>query len=83
MSELTIPSAAPDAAGDTPLDGYVLPGMNDGYTAQLGNLYWHAGKRAVAVRIGPHRLNHPGIPHGGMLATLADSAIGYVLNRQA
>lgn len=51
MSELTIPSAAPDAAGDTPLDGYVPPGMNDGYTAQLGNLYWHAGKRAVAVHI--------------------------------
>lgn len=35
----------------------------------------------LAMRIAEKHLNLRGIAHGGLLATLADSALGYVLNR--
>ncbi|AKJ30247.1 PaaI family thioesterase [Caldimonas brevitalea] len=38
------------------------------------------GTPVLAMRMLPQHLNLRGIVHGGLLATLADSALGYVLN---
>src|SRR5687768_8958257 len=35
-----------------------------------------AGGVIIALRVGPHHANMRGIAHGGMLVTLADSALG-------
>ncbi|WP_119157156.1 PaaI family thioesterase [Caldimonas tepidiphila] len=39
------------------------------------------GPPVLAMRIADKHLNLRGIAHGGLLATLADTALGYVLNR--
>ncbi|TCW84081.1 PaaI family thioesterase [Burkholderia sp. SRS-46] len=74
--------AAPCApAGDAPPDGFEALAAHGGFIARVGTLYWHPQRRIVGIRIGEHHLNHLGMPHGGMLATLADTAIGLVINR--
>ncbi|WP_152603437.1 MULTISPECIES: PaaI family thioesterase [Burkholderia] len=83
MNEPVSRPAPPDAVDDTPPDGFVRMATNGGFTAQLGTLYWHAERRAVGIRLGACHLNHLSIPHGGLLATLADTAIGIVLNRES
>ncbi len=51
----------------------------DGYMGHFGQLYVDVPRRTLAVRVGEHHLNNLGIPHGGMLATLADTAIGMMM----
>ncbi|MDF3838265.1 PaaI family thioesterase [Cupriavidus basilensis] len=79
MAEANQPAGA--RAGDA---GTVPPGFEamrtvSGFLAHLGQLYVDSERRAVGIRIGPHHLNPLGIPHGGMLATLADTAIGMMM----
>ncbi|WP_236597222.1 PaaI family thioesterase [Paraburkholderia hiiakae] len=50
-----------------------------GFMAQFGPLYQHDATHAIGLRVEAHHLNHLGIAHGGMLATLVDSAIGIVM----
>lgn len=50
-----------------------------GFMAQFGTLYQHDTTHAIGLRVEAHHLNHLGIAHGGMLATLVDSAIGIVM----
>ncbi|NMV38073.1 PaaI family thioesterase [Ralstonia insidiosa] len=83
MSELVGPSASTISPDDAPPEGFVLLQATRGFIAQLGNLYWHAEKRAMGLRIEARHLNRLGVPHGGMLATVADTAIGIALNRHS
>lgn len=47
--------------------------------ANFGELYVHEERRTLGVRIDESHLNPLGMPHGGMLATLADTAIGAMM----
>jgi len=51
------------------------------YLSQFGPLYWKKadGAMVIALRVDQRHTNSRGIAHGGMLATLADSALGIVL----
>ncbi|WP_432262151.1 PaaI family thioesterase [Cupriavidus sp. TMH.W2] len=73
--------AEPGAAGgaDVP-QGFVPLRRMSGYMAGFGQLYLHAERRTLAVRIDENHLNNLGIPHGGMLATLADTAVGMMMS---
>ncbi len=49
----------------------------------VGPVYTHAhpaGTVIVALRVAPHHLNMQGVTHGGMLTTLADTALGINLS---
>lgn len=83
MSELAGPSASAISTDDAPPDGFALLQTTGGFIAQLGKLYWHEEKRAIGLRIEARHLNRLGVPHGGMLATIADTAIGIALNRHS
>ncbi len=50
-----------------------------GFMADFGRLYQHETTHAIGVRVDARHLNNLGIAHGGMLATLVDSAIGIVM----
>jgi uncharacterized protein (TIGR00369 family) len=53
------------------------------YFRQMGPVYTRqsdAGTAIVALRVAPNHLNIQGISHGGMLTTLADSALGMNLS---
>lgn len=57
---------------------------SDSFVAQCGPMYVRQpdkGPPVLALRIAHKHLNLRGIAHGGLLVTLADSALGYVLNR--
>lgn len=51
------------------------------YLTQLGPFHWKKadGKLVIGLRIEDRHTNTRGIVHGGMLVTLADSALGIVL----
>lgn len=51
------------------------------YLSQLGPFHWKKadGRLIVGLRIEERHTNTRGIVHGGMLVTLADSALGIVL----
>ncbi|WP_265919697.1 PaaI family thioesterase [Cupriavidus nantongensis] len=77
---LTRAITAPAEAGADVPEGFVPLRRMSGYMAGFGQLYLHAGRRTLAVRIDENHLNNLGIPHGGMLATLADTAIGMMMS---
>ena len=56
---------------------------NSRFLSSLGPLYAKAEGSAVVIglRIGERHLNTRGVAHGGMLLTLADSALGIVIAR--
>ncbi len=66
-----------------PAEGFTLLTPTGPFMSGLGPLYFRpSGKQAViAVRIARRHLNRRGIAHGGMLAALADSAMGMNLGR--
>jgi len=78
-----IADAAPEAPADDPPEGFIALRGTSGFLAHLGQLYVNPPRRAVGIRIGPQHLNPLGIPHGGMLATLADTAIGMMMSLEA
>jgi len=75
----TYDNAAAGAAAETVPEGFVALRELDGYMGHFGQLYADLPRRTLAVRVGKHHLNNLGIPHGGMLATLADTAIGMMM----
>ncbi|SPC14411.1 PaaI family thioesterase [Cupriavidus taiwanensis] len=77
---LTRAIAAPAEAGTDVPEGFIPLRRMSGYMAGFGQLYLHAARRTLAVRIDESHLNNLGIPHGGMLATLADTAIGMMMS---
>jgi uncharacterized protein (TIGR00369 family) len=74
-----ISAAIPTPDAGVP-EGFVALRKLGGYMANFGQLYLHAEHRTLAVRIDESHLNNLGIPHGGMLATLADTAIGMMMS---
>ena len=61
-------------------DGFVpLAAPNPGFVRQCGNFHFNAERCAVATRVASHHLNSLAIAHGGLLATLADTAFGVVI----
>jgi uncharacterized protein (TIGR00369 family) len=81
MTQSASLAASPVSPADDPPDGFERLPAHSGFIAHFGTLYWHPQRRIVGIRIGERHLNHLGVPHGGMLATLADTAIGLVINR--
>jgi len=53
------------------------------HLADLGALYRRRDGHALALRLAPAHTNMHDIAHGGLLATLADSALGYCISQQA
>jgi uncharacterized protein (TIGR00369 family) len=74
-----LPGAGGADATDAVPPGFKPTRATSGFLAHLGQLYVDSERRAVGLRIGKHHLNPLGIPHGGMLATLADTAIGMMM----
>jgi acyl-coenzyme A thioesterase 13 len=60
---------------------HALERFNSPFLSSLGPLYVkeEGGAMAIAMRIEEGHLNTRGVAHGGMLVTLADSALGIVL----
>ncbi len=75
---MTLPCAS--GAGALP-EGFALIGAGPGFVRLCGDFYIHAEQPIVAALIAPEHLNPFGIAHGGMLVTLADSAMNAVLRR--
>ena len=64
-------------------EGYKLINRGGPFIAMLGPLYYKTqepGCSIIALRIEDKHLNIRGIAHGGMLVTLADSALGIALS---
>ena len=64
-------------------DGFKLINRGGPFIAMLGPLYYkkqEQGCSIIALRIEDKHLNIRGIAHGGMLVTLADSALGIALS---
>ncbi len=53
------------------------------HLAELGALYRHSADSLLAMRVGQAHTNMHAIAHGGLLATLADSALGFTIAQQA
>ncbi len=67
-----------DAAAGVP-DGFKRLNVTEGYLARLGPLYARRageGRAVIGLRVTADHLNGNGVTHGGMLTTLADSALG-------
>lgn len=62
--------------------GFVGLRKMGGYLANFGQLYINMERRTLAIRIDESHLNLLGISHGGMLATLADTAIGIMMSAE-
>lgn len=76
----TPPPSPPDTTdADAPPPGFAPLRVGGPYFRQLGTVYSRpadAGGVVVALRVTERHLNIQGITHGGMLATLADGALG-------
>src|SRR5690606_19244758 len=53
------------------------------HLADLGAFYRRTDSNVLAVRVAEPHTNMHNIAHGGLLATLADSALGYCIVQQA
>lgn len=67
-------------------EGFVNANLLEGFLEHVGPLYAKPGADSkapfvLAFRAGPQHINRHGVVHGGMLATLADTAIGANLMR--
>jgi len=72
-------TAGPDA--DAPPGFTLLPSST--FVKTCGGLYIDPSRDLLAARIRPEHLNPLEIAHGGFLATLADTAFGWVLKQAA
>jgi len=66
-----------------PAEGFLPVESTGPFMATLGPLYYRPveGGVIIALRVAEKHLNRRGIAHGGMLVTLADSAMGMNLAR--
>ncbi len=84
-------SPDPSPAGGAPVaaeepavpEGFVPLRQGGSFLGMLGPLWFRKvdGQPVIALRIEEKHLNVRGIAHGGMLVTLADSALGIALSR--
>lgn len=68
---------------DAPPPGFAPLPLRSGYMGQFGALYFDAARGVIGTRVDERHLNNLDIAHGGMLATLADTAIGAAMMRAA
>lgn len=52
------------------------------YVAEIGNLYQTDAGNVLALRVQELHTNMHNIAHGGLLATLADCALGYYIGKE-
>ncbi|TDF80757.1 PaaI family thioesterase [Pseudomonas sp. H9] len=71
---------APTPCTDTPPDGF-QPMPSQGFVAHCW-LYQHTESGILGTRIRAEHLNPLNIAHGGLLATLADTALGRAIFKQ-
>ena len=70
------------AAHDVAPEGFEEVMPVGGFVRMTGPFYLHARLPILALRIGPQHLNVLRIGHGGLLATLVDTAFGAVMKRE-
>ncbi|GCB03291.1 PaaI family thioesterase [Ralstonia sp. SET104] len=65
--------------------GFVLLNKPSPFLTMLGPVYAHGmgASMVMGFHVGPHHLNRRGILHGGVVASLADAALGYCLAEPA
>jgi uncharacterized protein (TIGR00369 family) len=75
------PDAAPARAASQPPEGFAPHSRTSPFVELIGPLYsqGHGMDLRLALRIDSRHLNGTGTVHGGVLATLADLAIGYAV----
>jgi len=61
--------------------GYQRLDAPPGFVRHTGGFHVHAQRPVLGLRIGAEHLNSICIAHGGLLATLADTAFGVLLKR--
>ena len=72
-----------DASQRAVPDGFVPLGRRDpSFISLCGNFHFDAARCVLATRIAEDHLNPIGIAHGGMLATLVDTAFGAALRHK-
>jgi len=74
----------PTAAISHPPPGYAIAPLDEGFLNLVGPLYGaqdRDGVWVIALMAGAQHANRYGVVHGGLLATLADVAIGMNLSR--
>jgi acyl-coenzyme A thioesterase 13 len=69
-------------ATDIP-DGYRPLAPMAGFMVGIGTLYQHESTHVFGIRVQTRHLNNLNVAHGGMLATIADSAIGFAMLQSA
>lgn len=72
-------ASAPAASDDVPPGYQVLVRRSNSFIGLIGPLYTkklETGRVLLALRVAEKHLNIQGVAHGGMLSTLADSALG-------
>jgi acyl-coenzyme A thioesterase 13 len=83
-TELTLTAMTEDAdAHDAPPAGFKALPVRSGYMGHFGALYFDEARGVIGTRVSARHLNNLDIAHGGMLATLADTAIGAAMIRAA
>jgi acyl-coenzyme A thioesterase 13 len=73
-------SGLPDADDARPPGFRPIP-VTSGFMGQFGMLYFDEVRSVIGMRVDARHLNNLDIAHGGMLATLADTALGAVMLR--
>lgn len=76
---MTAPYAISETAEPGIPEGFRRLEAGGPYVRQLGPIYTRAGEGGttiVALRVANHNLNTQSVAHGGMLTTLADTALG-------
>lgn len=63
-------------------EGFRVVPAPPGFVREVGPFHLHDTRPVLALRIAAGHLNSLGIAHGGLLATLADTAFGLLLRRE-
>ena len=79
IAHMTAPYPIDETAEPGIPEGFRRLGAGGPYFRLMGPVYTRkteAGTAIIALRVAEHHLNIQGVTHGGMLTTLADSALG-------
>lgn len=76
-----VTASTDDAIATAIPEGFAPLGLGPGFARRCGDFYLHAVHPILAVRISADHLNSLGIAHGGLLATLVDTAMGAIFRR--
>jgi len=77
------PSSTPSPSQPVPPGFAPFHTASGGFISLIGPVHVRdvpGGPPVIGLRIAPQHLNLRGIPHGGLMATLADTALGHAIN---